>query len=69
MDCIDHINKTGYVFLMSSPWCIRLGPGWGSICLSGWWRAESRDVDPEIILSFAGRGWKEIKQSEKKTFP
>lgn len=25
MDCIDHINKTRYVFLMSSLWCIRLG--------------------------------------------
>ena len=29
MDCIDHINKRGYVFLMSSLRCIRLcmGPG------------------------------------------
>lgn len=35
MDCIDHINKTGYVFLMSSLRCIRLRWAEGDVCLSG----------------------------------
>lgn len=37
MDCIDPINKTGYVFLMSSLWCIRpwLWPAVPFVCLDG----------------------------------
>lgn len=56
MDCIDHINKTGYVFLMSSLWCIRLRLDYGSVCLSGWQLVECRDQNPKIIWSFAESG-------------